>query len=62
MSDHEALGVELDAHVVQPRRTRVCADHQEEIGCVEPHVLERHGGTVAAGAAIDVEPGPAMTA
>ena len=38
VGDDEALGVELDAHLVQPGRARVRADHQEEAGCVEPDV------------------------
>ena len=40
--DYEPFGVELDAHLVQPGRAWVRANHQEETGCVEPDVpLER---------------------
>ncbi len=38
LGDHETLGVELDAHLVQPGRARVRADHQEQRGRVEPYV------------------------
>jgi hypothetical protein len=36
--DYEPFGVELDAHLVQPGRAGVRANHQEETGCVEPDV------------------------